>query len=426
MARPAQARPARGTGTLALLLILLLGAALMLLYANRALLFEQRSAANQARATQAFEAAEAGREWLIAQLNQRGESDLACVPVPQAGAAATNQSFRARYMTIDPVSGRIDPVAAAEPGCALDRASGWRCACPDGAAAQLNPAASGDSPAFGVRLSAGPRTGLLLASITGCSQVGRGCGGTTRPDATTSVQLMLAALPVLAHPPAATLTSAAGLNLQSGVQVANPDAESGGTTLDSGGTLQLAADVKLLGPPGSPGGSASTIELDPRLRDAGGAPLPDAAQFGGVFALGRTLYRELPNLQRLDCRAGCGASSVDAALANGARLLWIDGDLQVTGAPSWGESQSPLLLIVDGSASFSGPLQLTGLVHARQLSWSNSAATAGTLRGALVATGAMLLGGPLQLQHDAEVLTRLQHAEAALLPVPGSWRDFSD
>ncbi|MEY8875122.1 MAG: pilus assembly PilX N-terminal domain-containing protein, partial [Leptothrix sp. (in: b-proteobacteria)] len=119
-------RPERGTGTLALLLILLLGAALMLLYANRALLFEQRSAANQARATQAFEAAEAGREWLITQLNQRGESDLACVPVPQAGAATTNQSFRARYLAIDPASGRIDPVAAAEPGCALDRASGWR------------------------------------------------------------------------------------------------------------------------------------------------------------------------------------------------------------------------------------------------------------------------------------------------------------
>ena len=59
----------RGVATVPVVLILLLGLAIMGLYANRGLVFEQRTAANQARATQAFEIAEAGLGWALAMLN---------------------------------------------------------------------------------------------------------------------------------------------------------------------------------------------------------------------------------------------------------------------------------------------------------------------------------------------------------------------
>jgi Tfp pilus assembly protein PilX len=49
--------------TVPVVLLLLLGLGILGLYANRGLVFEQRTAANQARSTQAFEVAEAGLEW---------------------------------------------------------------------------------------------------------------------------------------------------------------------------------------------------------------------------------------------------------------------------------------------------------------------------------------------------------------------------
>ena len=69
-----------GSGTLALLLIMLLGCTLMLLHLNRALLVEQRAAALQWRSTLAFEAAEAGQAWAVAQLNHDQGIDDNCRP----------------------------------------------------------------------------------------------------------------------------------------------------------------------------------------------------------------------------------------------------------------------------------------------------------------------------------------------------------
>ena len=55
-----------GAATLGAVLLLMMTLTLAVLYAHRGLLFEQRSAANQYRAAQAFELAEAGIEWSAA------------------------------------------------------------------------------------------------------------------------------------------------------------------------------------------------------------------------------------------------------------------------------------------------------------------------------------------------------------------------
>jgi hypothetical protein len=416
-------RHIKGTGTLAMLLILLLAASLMLLYANRALIFEQRSAANQWRATQAFEAAEAGRNWVIAQLNQRGEIDATCQPVAAAGTAAANNRFRQRYLSVDAATGRFSPAVAAAPGCAVTD-NDWRCHCPVSGNASLSAAADTETPAFSLRLSAGPTPGSLRVDVTGCSHVGVGCGGSAPVDATAQVQFMLATLSALARPPAATLSSGGTLTLQSGVSVANTDPASGGTTVSTGGLLQLAPEVRLIGPAGSLGGADSAVSADAQFLDGSGALLPDERLFAQVFALSRSSYRDLPTVQVLSCQSGCSATEVDSAIASGARLIWIDGTLRLSSSPSWGTDVAPLLLIIDGSAQIDGQLQFTGLLHARSLSWNNPNAAVGTLRGAVVTTGSLQASGALQLVRDAEVLSRLAQAEGAFIPVPGSWRDF--
>ena len=111
-------------------------------YAGRNLIFEQKTSANQYRATQAFEAAEAGLEWALAMLNG-GRIDAACSPPDPVDN--TLPSFRQRYLNID-VDGHYTPRLWADnltrerPSC-VQSDTGWNCSCPTGAAP--TPAAPG-------------------------------------------------------------------------------------------------------------------------------------------------------------------------------------------------------------------------------------------------------------------------------------------
>ena len=59
----------RGAVALVVALVLLFGMTLIAFFANRTMIFEQRTSANQYRYTKAFEVADAGIEWAIARLN---------------------------------------------------------------------------------------------------------------------------------------------------------------------------------------------------------------------------------------------------------------------------------------------------------------------------------------------------------------------
>jgi Tfp pilus assembly protein PilX len=60
----------RGVATLIVVLVLFFVVSLVAAYTNRNLIFEQRTASNQYRSTQALEAAEAGLEWAISMRGQ--------------------------------------------------------------------------------------------------------------------------------------------------------------------------------------------------------------------------------------------------------------------------------------------------------------------------------------------------------------------
>ncbi len=97
----------RGAAALAVTLLLFFAMCLVAAYANRGLLLEQRASANQYRAAQAFEAAEAGIEWAIAQLNQPQRINGQCLP----SADATDASFRERFVHFRVDTGRLEPMS---------------------------------------------------------------------------------------------------------------------------------------------------------------------------------------------------------------------------------------------------------------------------------------------------------------------------
>ena len=83
----------RGAVTLAVTLALLMAMLITLLAANRHLLVEWRQSSNQVHAAAAFEAAEAGLDWVTAMLNHGARIGSDCRPSPLA-----TQSFRERHL----------------------------------------------------------------------------------------------------------------------------------------------------------------------------------------------------------------------------------------------------------------------------------------------------------------------------------------
>ena len=79
----------RGAATLAVSLVLLFAMLMTAAYAHRSLLLEQRLSANQYREAQAFEAAQSGIDWAVAQLNQARPVDDRC----EQGDSAGSRSF---------------------------------------------------------------------------------------------------------------------------------------------------------------------------------------------------------------------------------------------------------------------------------------------------------------------------------------------
>ena len=135
MNQPRRPRPGAQRGAAALIVVLLLFfiVSLVAAYAGRNLIFEQKTSTNQYRATQAFEAAEAGLEWALAMLNG-GRIDAACVPA-RARSTRHQPSFRQRYLTIDDrraTSRRrlwADGLTRERPSC-VQSGAGWNCSCP--------------------------------------------------------------------------------------------------------------------------------------------------------------------------------------------------------------------------------------------------------------------------------------------------------
>jgi Tfp pilus assembly protein PilX len=117
--------PQQGAAALAVVMILLLAMTILAAFANRSLIFEQRSSANQYRSTIAAETAEAGLEWAQALLNDGRRVDAHCRP-----AADQPTSFRERYVPKSSPDAAIAPVTTVRPGCSLG-ATGLVCHCPD-------------------------------------------------------------------------------------------------------------------------------------------------------------------------------------------------------------------------------------------------------------------------------------------------------
>ena len=265
-------RAQRGAAALVVTLLLFFAMLIAAVFANRNLLLEQRSAANQYRAAQAFEAAEAGLEWAVAQLNANRRIGADCRPTTDSAA----DSFRSRYLQIEPRTGVLTPTTASAAGSAIAlrpscvrSGNGWSCSCPANSPARpIPPTGSAPSAAFVLQFLAAEKPGVLRVMSTGCTQLAGACvpGSTTRVDASAKVEVVVGLVGGLRTPPAATLTARGSVDSSAALGVHNAD-PSTALAIDAGGAV-TAPLARLSGPAGTP--APSLVASNDAALEAGG------------------------------------------------------------------------------------------------------------------------------------------------------------
>lgn len=153
------------------------------------------------------------------------------------------------------------------------------------------------------------------------------------------------------------------------------------------------------------------------LRPAGQSP---EAFFVEHFGLSKAQWLRQPAVQSLACDGDCGAA-LGVAVAQGATLLALPGDVLLRGPLVLGTPERPVLIVAGGHLQLQGAVQLHGVVHAASLGW---AAPAATVRGALLSEGVASGDTSLDLARDAAVLEMLRTRQGSFVRLPGSWRDF--
>lgn len=424
---PRRARPQRGAAALVVTLVLFFVMLIAAAYVNRNLVFEQRSSANQYRATQAFEAAEAGLEWAAAQLNSNQRIGSDCM-----SAAAPAASFRDRFVAHDPATARFagrtwngggSPVAL-EAAC-VRTAAGWSCACPgEGAPALVAPAGDAVSPAFTVRFLGGDKPGVLRVVSLGCTSLAAPCvrAAVDAADASATVQAAFALLPTLPTAPVAALTARGSVDAGN-ASIGAHNASGSGLALHAGGAI-VAPLARLSA---AAGGVAGEALVD---GDAALAAMSPERFFASYFGLDKLAWKLQPGVRRIGCANDCAGvigAAIDAYPAN--PMLWVappaGTTARIDGPATFGSAANPVAIVVDAALQISGAVVVHGVLYARSLRWTDQANPGvATVRGAVLVEGDYAGDAAADFVHDAQVLSALKRTTGSFVRVNGSWRDY--
>jgi hypothetical protein len=442
----------RGAATLVVVMMLFFIISMVAAYTSRNMIFEQRTGANLYRATQSFEAAEAGMNWALMMLNS-GRIDEQC----RATTSIANDSFRERYLTISAGSGLItarsqtsgDPLT---PTCVFDGDAGtWNCSCPVDTAPSLTaPTGNAVSPAFRIRFRAPNvatvQPGLVRIDVVGCTRLDDAClnvaGASPENEGRTVTGAVFMLSGRATSYPQSALT-ARGAVTASGLSLINAASAGSGITVHASGAITTAG-LALTTSAGS-ALSGSTLPLDagldpPAIAASGAAPGITAAErfFAATFMLPPQRWIQMPAVVTVVCPiGGCDAATVRTAIANNpGRPLWLTDSLLVDSSGDIGSAAAPVMMVVNGNLEFSAAnVTVHGLLMLRPADpasgWDVGASTEiGTVRGAVVVDGAVTRSGTatgniMVVQYDDGVLTTLRTSSGTFFRVAGSWRDWA-
>ena len=407
----------KGAATLVSAVILLVLMTLVSFFANRNILFERKTAANQYRSTKALEAAEAGIEWALANMNSSRKITTACA----TSGVAADRSFRDKYLDPDNNGLYAEAFATTTPTCTFNGAT-WSCSCPNNGVvpAVAACAAAAGCPTFRTSFAkvAGDDTLLQVTSV-GCTNAQLPCvaGAAATADGTATVTQLMKIASGLATLPAAALTAKGWVSFGGNVTATNTDPGTNGITINSGAAITFGGSSSVTTLPGTPG-TASLVDNDASL-----AALSDDQMFQTFFGVSKTQFRDAPTTTIVNC-AGVCVSPVQNAIDAGARTIWVEGDMTLNSNATFGSPTVPIILVVNGNIEVRGNIVFYGVLYSQNSTWDNSGGGNAVVYGAAISEGNFNSTGTPDPTYDPDVLRRLNKNTGPFAKIPGGWRDF--
>jgi len=398
--------------TLMISVVMLTSIALMSVYTAQVGVMEQKISANHYRAKQAFEAAQAGLDHIIYNLDMRivanalctggGAGDGVCDTRGIGGGVGNKANF---------VDGNGDTVLS-------DLSNGGVLAIGD---YDLQFSQNGNNPE------------MIDFTLSGYS--GDNIGGAS-PNQVVSQSVLR--WPILSNTPPAPLIARGSLSLDTNVAVTN-----------TSGNLPPAAWAG-----GAIAVGAAVIDVDSNDDTSIGGYYQNEAPLAGLTLGNLAVDPVEPNLffenffsesfVNLKNRANtvnCGGGCTQAALAGlvnvagvptGNGIIWIDAEnagvystLTLGGAINLGTEASPVILIVDGNLNMTDVgVDIFGVVYTTQdLGVAN---TAGNVDGAIITEGDINItaASSINVTYNSNVMSNIGANFARFTRVAGSWRDF--
>jgi hypothetical protein len=444
----------RGAAALAVSLVLLFGMTVIAFFANRGMLFEQRTSANQYRSTKAFEMAEAGLEWAVAQLNTQGA--VATAPSCAPSTAIADVTFARRYLTIG--AGGIGVVANGRPAGSIASNGAVTAECP---APGNNATLGNDSePRFRVEFQTVASDPWSIRIISrGCTNAGAPCdlASAATPDGQAVVTAIYKMKPAVPLAPGAGLVTGGAASVTTGsMNVINEDRLSNGITINSGSLIDLGSGTNVFTIAGTPP-QASVLDNDPSLRNLANADGTGNIMFQSFTGKTFTEFQESSDvwvITRGTCPAvaagrcstcssdsDCGTKVMDAYTNNRYEKFWADTaattiQFGTSNRPAasatnpdrtFGTADRPLIIGSLSNVDFNGAITAYGLFYAATASATDNYVVVGTgnatVVGSIVTRSDFSKGaGTMNLVYRADLFSPSLDF-GTMVRVPGSWRD---
>lgn len=424
-----------GLGTLFIAAILLFIMSIGVLYANKNIIFEQRTSADQMKQTTAMEVAEAGLQWAIGMLNNPGNMNTSCATSTTTTAVSgATTSFRKQYF--QPSTTGFTPVTTVQPGCAWDptlnnNAGGWTCSCPaNGLASPTLSAGVASTNSFSVSfavVATDPKA--VQITSTGCVQKTGMCASsaTSGADANASVTAIVKSSPLLPGAPAAAVTCGTNCNIGGGsFNVVNTDVLTHGVLVDAGGTAQMPSTAITL--PGQPVQNA-LLSGDSSLSSLASSDptCTNSKMFQSFFGTTFQEYQNAPSTYSIDCSTAqsCG-TAVQTAYNDGWRSFYFSNSFVYNNSSggNLGSASDPVTIVSAGTVNINGNINIYGVIFSNDASLNDLGTGNSTIDGALVTCGQLTTKGNGSVTYDGSVMTSLNKTSGTIVPVPGSWRDW--
>ena len=411
----------RGAGAIVAVVLLYVAMAIIVIFANRNLIFEQKTSANQYRSTLALEAAEAGIEWASTMLNKSGLINSSCIDL----TSGSGFSFRDKYLDYVQSSGTwtvLGTSGRAVAACVTSQnGTDWTCNCPAAgtAPAVTEPTGGGFKPSFAVALETNAATRAVDLVSYGCTSgvtVNGGGAVTCAGDAAATVRVTLANVAALATAPGAPLTARGAVDIgNAALGVQNGDPTSAGITVNAGMGVN-AANLRITSTPGTPPWT-TVVGNDESLRNS-----TEDQMFQTFFGMPKATWRDSVADAILTCP--CTESTVASALAANKRKLWLQGNLSMNANQTLGSADDPFMMVVDGSIEMRGDLEVYAVMYGTAVTWDNTGGGSALLVGAAISEGSYTGNGTPDYYYDPRVINNLIAIPGRFVRVPGTWRDF--